>query len=74
MLIISMAELEGHLTSAIMITDMALIHSMNLSAIGETELYAAVIDLIGAALPSGDRTQEGYTLDFKQEWSEKVFA
>lgn len=50
---------------------MAFLHSINLTSIGETELYAAVSDFVGTALPPGDRTQEGYTVDFKQEWSEK---
>ena len=50
---------------------MGSLHIINLTSIGETELYTAISDFVGAALPAGDRTQEGYTVDFKEEWSDK---
>jgi len=41
------------------------------STVQGTALYAAIADFVRADLPQRDRTPEGYTIDFKEKWSEK---
>jgi len=50
---------------------MADLHSISFASIGDQELYSAISDFVGASLPPGDRQQETYVVDFKQEWGEK---
>jgi hypothetical protein len=50
---------------------MADLHSISFASIGDQELFSAISDFVGASLPPGDRQQETYVVDFKQEWGEK---
>jgi len=51
---------------------MADLHSISFAAIGDQQLFSAISDFVGASLPPGDRQQETYVVDFKQEWGEKA--
>lgn len=51
---------------------MADLHSISFSSIGDQELFSAIADFVGNSLPPGDRQQETYVVDFKQEWGEKA--
>jgi hypothetical protein len=48
------------------------LHSISFSSIGDQELFSAIADFVGDSLPPGDRQQETYVVDFKQEWGEKA--
>ena len=41
------------------------------SVIAGADLHAAIVDFTRCNLPSDDRTQEGYIVDFKEPWSDK---
>lgn len=46
--------------------------SADLFRVTETELYAAVIEFTRCNHPANDRTREGYTIDFKEKWSDRA--
>jgi Putative DNA-binding domain len=50
---------------------MASLHALNFATAGESELYPAISDFAGVTRDPGDRQQEGYTVDFKEEWGER---
>jgi len=51
---------------------MADLHSISFGSISDHELFSAIGDFVGSSLPPGDRQQETYVVDFKQEWGEKA--
>lgn len=36
----------------------------------DSDLYVAIEEFTRQSLPQSDRTQEGYTVDFKQQWND----
>jgi hypothetical protein len=45
--------------------------SADYSRLTDSDLYAAIAEFTRQNLPPNDRTQESYTVDFKEKWSEK---
>jgi Putative DNA-binding domain len=45
--------------------------AISFTSVGDEELFSAVSEFVGVSLDPGDRQSEGYTVDFKQEWSDK---
>lgn len=50
---------------------MAGLHSISFTSIGDQELFLTISDFVGASLAPGDRQQETYVVDFKEQWGEK---
>lgn len=45
--------------------------SADYSRLADSDIYTAIAEFTRQNLPPNDRAQEGYTVDFKEKWSEK---
>jgi hypothetical protein len=48
------------------------LYTADLSSVGGTELYEAVETLLRLSDPPAERLSEGWTLDFKEQWSDEM--
>jgi hypothetical protein len=46
--------------------------SADFSRLGDADLFEVISDFTRQSLPQQDRTQEGYTIDFKEKWTDKA--
>ncbi|HXM59829.1 MAG TPA: ATP-binding protein [Terriglobales bacterium] len=48
------------------------LYAADLNSLGGTELYAAIETLLRLSDPPSDRLSEGWTLDYKEQWSDEM--
>lgn len=48
------------------------LYTADLASLGGTELYEAMRDLLRLSEPPSDRLSEGWTLDYKEQWSDDM--
>jgi len=47
------------------------LNSINLTIVSDSDLFSVIEDFTRISLPQADRQSEGYTVDFKREWSDE---
>jgi hypothetical protein len=63
--------MQKHLAGARLCRMSVDLFSADYSRLTDSDLYAAVEEFTRQNLPQNDRMQEGYTIDFKEKWSER---